>query len=196
MIELPAWAVPNAASPSLIDAGGVMRSPINTVALKVNRPGSHYRVAMSFPPFEPEQGRVIVSRLIRAQREGLRVPFELPEPQAGTTDGAVRGNGQAGRFLAADGLTPGALLREGWWLSIVNQAGHHFLHNSAADAVVDDNGRVTLELSEALRWPFVSGAAVQIVTPMIEGLVDGSVRDWQLSVEQLTEIAFVIEEAR
>ncbi|WP_342657137.1 hypothetical protein NPJ82_09285 [Sphingomonas sp. NY01] len=196
MIELPDWAVPNASTPAFIDAGGVMRSPINTAALKVNRPGSHYRWSTSFPPLSPERGRVIVSRLIRAQREGLRLPFRLAEPQPPAGAPVVDGVGQSGLNLAVRGLTPGLVIREGYWLSVPSFAGQHFLHNVAADVTVPANGRVIIPLSEMLREPFLNSTPVFLERPMIEGLVEGSERAWSLSLEHLTSIEFTIEEAR
>ncbi|KQN93849.1 hypothetical protein ASE95_02785 [Sphingomonas sp. Leaf231] len=196
MIELPDWAVPNAATPSLVDAGGVMRSPLNTAALKVNRLGSHYRVSLGFPPYEPEQGRVVVSRLIRGQRVGLRVPYPIfvdqGEPGAPVTDGAA----QSGLTLNLRGLAPGYVAREGYWLSIVDPTGQHYLHNVADDAVAGADGRMVLPLSEMLRVPFQNGAAVHLATPMVEGIVEGNSRAWNLAVDRTTSIEFAIEEAR
>lgn len=196
MIDLPSWAVPDSAEVALIDAGGVMRSPLNTVALRVDRPGSHYAAALTFPPFgDPAQGRVIVSRLIRAQREGLRVDFPLAEPQPVAGTPVVAGTA-AGTTLQLYGLaTAGQVIREGWWLSLVRADGQRFLHNVAADATVSGIGAVTLTLSEMIRDVFPNGSTVELVTPKIEGLVDGDRRQWMLDAEQKTAISFTIEEA-
>lgn len=196
MIELPAWAEPNGATPALVDAGGVMRSPLNTAALRVNRLGSHYRVGLTFPPFEAEKGRIIVSRLVRAQSEGLRVPYPLFEDQGTPTAPVIDGAGQSGRSVKVRGLTPGYRAREGYWLSIVHVTGQHFLHNVATDVTADSSGRATIDLCELLRVPFVDGAQINLVRPMIEGLVDGDARSWSLSLEHHTSVEVVIEEAR
>lgn len=196
MITLPPWAVPRAATPSLVDAGGVMRSPLNTAALRVERPGSHYRIALSYPPFAPREGRVIVSRLIRAQREGLRVEYPLFERQCASYDAVVDGAGQAGTTLLVRGMMPDDLVREGFWLSIENARGQHFLHNAAAEVQPDPDGRVAIALSEALRAPFADGAKVHLIQPMIEGLVQGDERAWEMSVDHQTSLSFTIEETR
>nr|WP_221233148.1 hypothetical protein [Sphingomonas endophytica] len=193
---MPEWAVPNAATPALVDAGGVMRSPLNTAALRVNRLGSHYLAALAFPPFEPEQGRIVVSRLIRAQRLGLRVPYPLFVDQGQPGAPLVDGAGQSGLSLTLRGLSPGYTAREGYWLSIVDPTGQHYLHNVAGDAVADADGRMILSLSEMLRVPFENGAAVHLAAPMIEGLVDGDKRAWNLAVNRTTSIEFTVEETR
>lgn len=173
-----------------------MRSPLNTAALKVNRPGSHYVVSFGFPPYEPDQGRIVVSRLIRGQRAGLRVPYPLFVDQGQPGGPVVDGAGQAGLSLNLRGLTPGYVAREGYWLSIVDPAGQHYLHNVAEDAGAGADGRMTIALSEMLRVPFQNGAAVHLAEPMVEGIVDGDKRAWNLAVDRTTSIEFTIEEAR
>lgn len=195
-IELPEWAVPNGASAALVDAGGVMRSPLNTAALRVDRPGSHYRIALSFPVFdEPRDGRVIVSRLIRAKRQGLRVPYPLPESQGAVGSPVVDGAGQAGLTLMVRGLTPRVAIREGFWLSIEAASGQHFLHNVAGEVLAGADGRAALTLSEMLRAPFLDGARVHLARPMVEGVVDGGEQAWSLSVEHQVSIECMLEEA-
>lgn len=197
MIELPAGVVPVAASAALVDAGGVMRSPLNTAALRVNRLGSHYRVALNFPRIaDPALARVVVSRLIRAQQEGLRTwfPTHDDQPVAGTV--VVDGDGQSGKALALRGLQPGTAVREGWWLSAIDARGRAYLHNISAALIVGNDGRATLPLSEGLRAPFADGATVRLVSPPIEGLVDGDAREWSVDVERGLDFTVTIEEAR
>jgi hypothetical protein len=195
VVELPEWAIPNAASPSLIDFGGVLRPSTGAALLRVDRQGSRYKAAMTFPPFvEPAQGRIIVSRLIRAKRMGLRVEFPLVDEQP-SEDAFVDGGDQAGTSLKIRGLFPRRVVREGFWMSIVRGDGQHFLHNIAGEVTADATGRATLPLSEMLRWPFADGDQVKLVRPMIEGIVDGDEQAWAISVEKFVSIEFTVEEA-
>lgn len=195
MIELPPWAIPNGASPALLDFGGVLRPDLGGPLQRVDRQGSRYRVALTFPVFsDPGHARVVVSRLVRAKRMGLRCEFPLVERQP-LVDGLVSGGGQSGTTLLVRGLTPGAVVREGFWMSIEAANGQHYLHNTAGEVIVDADGRAALPLSEMLRAPFVDGARVHLVRPMIEGLVDGSEQAWQVSVENYVSIEVTIEEA-
>ena len=193
MIELPPWAVPNGAEPAFVDAGGVMRSPLGTAALRVDRPGSHYKVALSFPPYQDRQASILISRLVRAQREGLRVEYPLAEPQPVFGAPVVDGADQAGSSLSLRGLQSGTAIREGWWLSIVQTGGQRYLHNVAASAIVDAEGKVALALSEMLRDSFPDGASVEIARPMIEGLTEGA--GWSLDDEGKAVLITSIEEA-
>lgn len=195
VIELPAWAVPNAAAPAFMDFGGVLRPSTGAGLIRIDRLGSRYRATLSFPVFDdPAQGRVIVSRLIRAKRMGLRVEWPLLAPQQ-IEDASVDGAGQAGTSIAIRGLTPRRTVREGFWLSLVRADGQHFLHNVAGEVIADGTGRAALPLSEMLRYPCADGDRVKLVRPMIEGLVDGDEQAWAQSVDQMVDIEFTIEEA-
>jgi hypothetical protein len=195
VIDLPPWAIPNGATASLLDWGGVLRPSTGAALLRVDRLGSRYKVAFSFPPFDdPAQARVIVSRLIRAKRMGLRAPFPLVTAQP-LQDCVVDQAGQSGTTLKVRGLFRGSVVREGFWLSIVRADGQRFLHNVGGQVMVGEDGRAALPLSEMLRWPFADGDKVEFVRPMIEGLVDGNEQAWAMSLERWVNIEFTIEEA-
>jgi hypothetical protein len=195
VVELPAWASPNGLSPSLIDYGAILRPSTGAAVQRVDRLGSRYKAAFTFPPFtDSAQARVIVSRLIRGKRMGLRVALPLVAPQP-LGPASVDGAGQAGTTLAVRGLLPGALMREGYWLSVVRADGQCFLHNVAAQSIADADGRASLVLSEMLRWPFPDAARVELARPVIEGFVDGDEQAWSMSVERFVSIEFTVEEA-
>lgn len=195
VIELPGWAVPNGAAPSFMDWGTIQRPSTGAALLRVDRLGSRYKVRLSFPPFmDPDHGRIIVSRLIRAKRMGLRVEYPLTFRQP-LQDAVVDGAGQAGTTLSVRGLHPGMVIREGFWLNVVRSTGQHFLHNVAGELSVGADGRAAVPLSEMLRHPFADGDKVKFVRPMVEGIVDGDEQAWSLSVEHFVGIEFTVEEA-
>lgn len=196
MLQLPEHIAPNGATPALVDRGGVLRG---ASALRVNRLGSHYRIAMTLPPLDDDAGaRIVVSRLIRAKREGLRVPYPLLSVDQSACGSAVvvDGAGQVGGVLRVRGLPAGAVVREGYWLSVESSSGQHYLHNHGGDVVADGSGRAALLVGDTmLRRAFADGVKVHLVAPMIEGLIDGNEQSWGLSVDHNTAIEFTIEEA-
>lgn len=196
MLTLPSTPAPNGATPALVDRGGVLRG---ASALRVNRLGSHYRIAVTYPPLnDADLARVFVSRLIRAKREGLRLNYPLLDvDQSACGNGViVDGAGQTGAALKVRGLPAGVTVCEGFWLSVQSTSGQHYLHNSGSNAVAGSDGRATINVGDTmLRRAFADGAHVHLTQPLIEGLVDGSEFAWGLSVDRNTAIEFTIEEA-
>ncbi|MBB3034060.1 hypothetical protein [Alteriqipengyuania lutimaris] len=199
MIELPEGVVPNAMAPALMDFGAMQEPSSGASAIRIDRPGNRYRCQFGLPPHQmARHGRVIVSRLIRAKSEGLRVPFQLAGVHQGNPGlPVVDGGGQAGMFLAVRNLTPHYAAKEGFWLSIVDESegeAQHYLHNVAGGVAADANGEAVLPLCEMLRAPFADGARVHLAKPMIEGMVSGDERSWEVSLAHHLLTEFEIRE--
>lgn len=196
MIEFPALPAPNGCTPSLIDYGGVLRSAIGGATQKIDRLGSRFRVDLTYPPMEEVDGRIFISRLIRAKREGLRVEYPLLSVDQGLPGSPlVDGSGQTGFTLNAKGLTPNYVGKEGYWLSIV-RSGQHYLHNVSANFAADASGDAAIPIYPALRVPFLDNDAINLGKPMVEGIVDGDEIAWQMSLAHHIEFSVTIEEAR
>lgn len=196
MIELPDSPAPNGVTPRLIDYGAVLRSPTGGSTLRLDRAGSRFAAEISFPPMKPETARVFVSRLLDAKSEGLRIEFPLLGASQGNPGApVVDGAGQAGKSLAIRGLNPGYGFREGYWFSIEDADGQHYLHNCRSAVKADGAGEATIVIAPALRVPFGDGATIHLAKPMIEGLVDGSDWSWQIPVSRLIALTVTIEEA-
>ncbi len=195
MVELPDCPAPNGAQPALIDFSLTQRPSTGAAVLKVHRKGSRYRAMISYPPMLPSVSRVFVSRLLKAKREGLRIPYPLIEPQGAPGNPVVNGAGQTGTTLNIRGLTPGYAIKEGYWLSIEDANGQHYLHNAGAAVRASASGTASLPISPELRVPFADGATIHLAKPMIEGFVDGNEWSWQIPLERFIAIEFPIEEA-
>ena len=196
MIEFPDNIAPNGCTPTLMDYGGVLRSAIGGATQKIDRLGSRFRVELSFPPMTESDGRIFVSRLIRAKREGLRVEYPLLSVDQGLPGSPVVNlAGQTGFALSVRGLTPNYTGKEGFWLSIVN-SGQHYMHNVAGNFTASAAGLATIPIFPALRVPFLDADVVHLGKPMIEGLVDGDEIGWQMSLAHHIEFSVAIEEAR
>lgn len=198
MIELPDDIAPTEVEWQLVDAGGVLRSPMNGELQRVNRPGTRLQLRVVFPPLSPERSRIFVNRLMRAVQEGLRM--EIPDTAARqgapglavTVDGAVAG----GTSLPLKGLPVGYAAREGWWLSPVDASGNHYAHTLTAPFTADGSGEAVASVWPPLRSAFADGDAVLLARPMIEGFVTDEALTWQLNVRHHTSIGFTLEERR
>lgn len=196
MIELPANPAPNNAQPGMLDFGFVLRPSSGAAAQRINRGGSRYTLAVSFPPMRPETARVFVARLQQAKREGLRMPY----PLLGASQGApgaplIDGTDSIGTTLKLKSLTAGYAVREGYWLTVIDAAGALYLHQVATTVFAAADGKAVLALTIPLRCALANNAAVLLAKPMIEGIVTSEV-NWVLPVNRIVSgIGFAIEEA-
>lgn len=196
MIALPRHPAPRSARHELLDFGKTIEGALGGGSVRVNRPGSRFRVAVGFAAMEPEVADVFIARLIAAKDEGLRIPYPQRRRARGSPGSpVVDGAGQAGKLLALRAATPGHVFREGGWISIADAAGQHYLHNIRGSVRVGSDGRCSLPISPMLREPFADGAAIHAARPMIEGMVEGESIAWRETEQHLVEISFILREA-
>jgi hypothetical protein len=185
------------ATPSFVDFGFVQRPSTGAKILRVDRAGSRFRLALSVVPMRRSEASAILADLIAAKQEGAR--FYLPlqgEAQGHPGVPVVDGAGQSGKSLALRALTPHYGIRKGWWLSIENEDGQHFLHVVRAHGIADATGDLTVSIEPALRYPFPDGAAVHIARPRVEGIISGDEVSWRMALGGLIEgLDITIEEA-
>ena len=195
MIELPEDPAPNGAAPALMDFGLTLTPPTGARALRVDRPGSRFKVEVSFPPMQAEAVRVFISRLLHAKREGVRIPFPLLDVDQGLPGNpVVDGAGQSGTSIKLRGFTPHYAFKEGFWLSIEDENGQHYLHNCRSSGTASAAGKAIVQVEPSLRHPFADGASVHFLKPMIEGLPEGAEWSWQIPVNRLIALSVPIVE--
>lgn len=193
MIELPDFAVRGSATPMFMDAGFTQRG-VQSLA-RIDRKGSRYKLACTYGPFHPDEGRVMVSRLIAAKQEGLRVAFPLLHDQGSPGSPLTVGAFSTGRTINLDGMTPGYFCKEGYWLSLVKD-GRHYLHSVRTGGRVSSTGTLTITLNEMLRDSFADNTVVHLAKPMVEGLIEGDEWSWALAVDRVIPVEFTLEEVR
>lgn len=197
MITLPAGLVPSSAQVAMIDFGFVQRPALGAAISRINRPGNRWQVELAWPTMRADDARALVRRLSAAVTEGLRVAF----PLQGVNQGApgafaeVNGSGAGGTSIPLRGLTAGQTVKEGWWVTAIDSAGVHYLHQVAADVVANGSGIATITVNPMLRTALVDGNDVLLGTPLVEGMVTGRI-GWDLSPGHFIDgLGCVIEEA-
>jgi len=191
MIELPTFAVPGSFAASFIDAGFTQSAMQSDDYIP--RKGGRYSVGFTFGPYTPDEGRVMVSRLIAGKQGGLRVRLPLLHSQGSPGNPTVAF--ASGRVLSLAGLTANYPALEGFWLSITAN-GRSYLHSIGVGATADGGGSVEVELNELLRDTIPVGSAVNLAAPVVEGLVQGDEASWNASVNRVIPIEFSIKERR
>lgn len=196
MITLPSTPSPNNVSARLVDYGSIMQPALGGKLLRLDRAGNRFAAEISFPPMKPDVSRIFVSRLLDAKSEGLRIEYPLLTESQGTPGSpVVNGAGQSGKTLAIRGLTAIYEFKEGYWLSIVDATGQHYLHNVRSSLITPGTGITSIAITPALRTPFADGAVINLAVPMIEGVVGGDEWSWQVPVDHLIALVVPIQEA-
>ena len=191
MIDLPTFAVPGSFQATFNDAG-FTQSGVQSDDY-IPRKGGRYTVGFTFGPYTADQGRVMVSRLIAGKQGGVRVKLPLLHSQGSPGSPVV--SSASGRTLALTGLTPGYVIQEGFWLSIV-KSGQHFLHSVGTGATANGSGVASIELNELLRDTFTAGAVVHLAQPQVEGLLIGDEWGFGFDVNRVIPIEFTLKEVR
>jgi len=192
VIELPPFARFASFSATLIDAGFTQRGVQSL--LRIDRKGARHRVSLVCPPYTPDQGRVMVRRLIRAKQEGLRMALPLLHSQGAPGNVTLSSAVSTGRIINVQGGTPGYKCLEGYWLSLENSAGQHFLHSVSETVTFSSTGTAQITLDVMVRAPFAAGNRVHLASPMVEGLVEGDEWAWEYGVDRVIPIEFALEE--
>ena len=192
MITLPDG--PRTATGGLLDKSLTQRSAGPGKTNRVMRKGSRYRFQVTMGPFYSEVARGLVADLIAAKSEGLRMSYPLQWSQSGCGALQVDGAGQGGTTLNVKGGTPGFMVRKGFWFSVQDEDGQHYLYNVRSPVRIGADGKAALPISPELRHPHLNNAAVHMAKPMVEGFVDGEEWQWDMSGDGVTPIVFTIEE--
>lgn len=192
MIDLPTFAVPGSFQATFNDAGFTQSGMQSDDYIP--RKGGRYTVAFTFGPYTPDQGRVMVSRLIAGKQGGIRVKLPLLHDQGAPGTPLLNGAVTTGRTLALDGLAPGYVIEEGYWLSLV-KSGQHYLHSVRTGATASGAGAATIELNELLRTDFADNTVVNLAQPQVEGLLPED-WSWSYDVSRVIPIEFSLKEVR
>lgn len=195
MITLPASPAPNSASPELLDYGAILRPATGAKILRVNRAGSRYSIQIGFPEMPVETAQVIISRLQEAKRVGLRIPYPLVRVSQGSPGSPlIDGTDSAGTVMKLKALTPHYIVKEGYWLTVVDADGVYYLHNVRGTVRAGADGKATLQVEPPIRAPIANECVVLLAKPMVEGLVTSTV-SWPTDVDGIVALSFTLEEA-
>lgn len=195
MIILPSSPGVRTVTPRLIDAGLVQRPGRGGgPATRIDLPGSRYAADVVYPKMDADTARVFISRLLRAKSQGLRMPYPLSGVSQGSPGNpTVNGSGAGGTSLPVTGATAGYQVKEGYWVTVVDGDGTHFLHNVSATVTLA-GGAGTISVWPPLRGSFPNGSLVLLAEPKIEGIVTSDI-NWPLPHTKTVTLEFSIEEA-
>lgn len=192
-ILLPTSPCPTGAQPKQFDFGGDLTPWGGGEIQNIDRLGTRFSMVVSLPPLWRDEAGVWVSRLLQAKRSSAVLAF----PQLGDDVGdegvpRVNGAGQAGTFLAIDGLPANKPVKEGWFFSILT-GGRRYLHCITADVVASPSGEAILSIEPMLRIIPADNAVVELAEPKMEGMVQGGV-GWDIDLAIEFGLSFTLVE--
>lgn len=195
MQTLPAGISPASAAPTYVDYGFIQEAAGGAALTRIDRPGNRFEVALVLPPLPAAKANQLLSRLMRARGDGIRVDYPLLGAGQGTPGSTVvDGATSAGRILKVRAGTPGHVVKEGYWLTLVAADGTRYLHCAASQVTLDGTGKATLTIDPPLRAIPADGWQVILDAPTVEGLVT-SATSWAITPDQLvSQIAFTLRE--
>jgi len=196
LIELPDSPAPNGVEVELRDFGMTLTPSTGAAIQRLNRPGSRYRVAVSFPPMKPDVARVFVSRFQQSKSQGLRIDYPLLGLSQGSPGApVVDASNPTGTTLPVRGLTPGYAVKEGYALTLIAADGSRYLHFVGDPVKAGSDGKASIKLTVPIRAPLANGSTILLAKPTVEGFVVDDIA-WSLSIDRLVRGATVtIEEA-
>lgn len=172
---LPQPRLPQKAVPQFLDWGVNQKAPFGGAFQRINRLGSRYGLEITYPRLRPEpDGRILISRVRRALTQGAGFAFPQPGLVIGNPGTPTANGAQSGSVFNFTGLTPGYVLREGQFFSVIVNGRRH-LHEASADGVANGSGNLTIAIQPMLRVPVPHGAVCEIAQPIIEGVLAGTV---------------------
>lgn len=194
MIELPTCPALRTATPRLISFAVDQTPTLGGAQSRISRMGDRWAMDVeTWPVRYANHGMKYLSRLVRGLTDTVLLAF--PEPGVVKQSyGApvVASAGAAGRTLPVSGLTPGIVIPEGKFLSLVI-SGQRYLYQVTAD-VTATAGTVNLPIYPMLRRQPPAGAVVELGAPKIEGFVQGSEQSWEVSRSKFLPFSFSIQE--
>lgn len=193
-VALPADPAPQRVTPSLRRFGNDLTPVAGGPVTRVRRLGDRFSLAVQMPPMDyADEAMKWIGRLARGTAETVT----LAVPQPGFAVGSpgtprVNGSGQLGMSLNVDGFTPGYVLKEGQFFSIIT-GGQRFLYVCTADTTAT-GGAMVLPFEPMLRRQPADNDLIEVALPTIEGFIEGRESSWTVEAAYNVGLSFKIDE--
>lgn len=193
-VPLPTYPAPAEVVPVPLRAGNDLESPIGSSTVRIERLGNKFRFEIVMPPMDRPEAEDWLGALLSGL--GTSVSLQWPQPLGGVgAPGApvVNGAGQAGMLLNLRGFNPAYFLRRGQGVSLLSGSQRQFLIPQAL-ATAGVGGLMTLSFWPMLRFSPADGATLEVVQPVMQGLLGGNSVRWKLDVAMNEGLSFTITE--
>lgn len=175
-----------------ISAANTLSPAFGGADQRLGRKGSRFAIDVSIPALSAAGcGMGLIVDLLRGETETL--VMTIPEHLPAVAYGAPVANGAStGSVLAVKGLTPGAVIRKGKFLSII-LSGQRFVYMVTGEVTANGAGQASLPIWPMLRRPTADGAVVELAAPKIEGFIEPG-QDWSITSLKAVGMSFALKE--
>jgi hypothetical protein len=175
-----------------ISAANTLSPAFGGADQRLSRKGSRFAIDVSIPALSAAGcGMGLIADLLRGETETL--VLAIPEHLPAVAYGAPVANGvSTGSVLAVKGLTAGAVIRKGKFLSII-LSGQRFVYMVTAQVTVPIGGLANLPIWPMLRRPTADGAVIELAEPKIEGFIEPG-QDWSITSLKAVGMSFTLKE--
>ena len=193
-VALPADPAPQRVTPRLRRFGNDLTPVGGGPVTRVRRLGDRFSLDVQLPPLDyADQAMKWIGRLARGTADTVTLPVPQPGLNIGTPGAPrVNGAGQLGMTLNVDGFTPGYVMREGQFFSIIT-GGQRFLYVCTADTVAT-GGAMVLPFEPMLRRQPANDDVIEVAQPIIEGFIEGRESSWTVEAAFNVGLSFKIDE--
>lgn len=195
-IALPTWPAPSGAEPWLVDFGGELVPFLGGPVQRINRLGTRLGLRVTMPPMRGDVARQFQTRLLRAKFDRALLEWPLLDLDPGAPPNPQINATSSGTAVSVKGLGAGYQVVEGQPLSIIH-GGRRYVHLATGPVVANGAGVAAIGVFPPSRVTYSVNDTVEIVTPIIEGLVSpGDELGWSLAVEHTMGFAFSVVESK
>lgn len=171
VIDLPDLPRDTEYQPFPVAAGGAQRPAFGGPSLPTPRTGDKWGFEVRIRALDAVCGEALMVDLVRGSRIPVRMRVGEPgSPVVNYGAPLTDGSGQLGSTLALKGLTPGAVILKGKWLSF-EVAGRSYLYKVAVQAAAGSDGRVSVPIEPMIRRAPGNNVAVRLAQPIVQGFV-------------------------
>lgn len=189
--------MPIEARPFLRDFGGELVPFMGGPEQRINRLGTRWGVRYVMPPMGEEEARQFVARLTRGKQTNVLMPWPVTDFDPGSPGTPlINTAASGGTAISIKGLTPGYVVREGQFFSIIHSS-RRYVHMSTGDATANGSGIAAVSIFPQLRTAISVNDVVEIADPMIEGRVSpGDEWGWDVDLVGEVGLAFTVAEGK
>jgi hypothetical protein len=164
---------------------------------RIQRLGDKWTFQFACRPLMYNQAIGVTTLLTGGLSQKIRSYFPQPfvnTSGAGSSITFANASGASGTTVAMTGFTPGYTVVIGQFFNVVTN-GVANLYQVTGNVTADSSGHASVSFQPMLKAPPNSGDHIEFANPVIEGFVQGSSQQWQLSRVQSVGFSFAISEA-